>query len=82
MLLFAGNFSKDRRFLPTHWMCRCGVGREEEEHIKVTSCTLYQDILVKYSDLSEDNQLARFYAEVLDWRDKFDREEEERKKKQ
>ena len=29
MLPFAGNYSRDKRFLRTQWMCRCSQFREE-----------------------------------------------------
>ena len=68
---FAGNFSNDKRFLRTNWMCRCESERESEEHV-IKECTIYEDIRQDYEDLSDDIQLASFFTKVLKRRDLVD----------
>ena len=60
MVPLAGNFSRDKRFARTGWMCRCGGDRQEEQHI-LYSCPLYADIGEQYNDLCGDNQLVEFF---------------------
>ena len=43
MTEFAENFSKDKRFQRTNWLCRCGNERESEDHI-TKECLIYDDI--------------------------------------
>ena len=71
---FAGNFSHDRRFYKTNVMCRCRESREEEQHIMLGRCPMYQDIREKYSDLSDDSDLVKFFNEVLERRSELDGE--------
>ena len=66
--LFAGNYSNDKRFAKTHWLCKCGEEREEEPHFISGICKVYRDLTHKFSDLPNDNQLAQFFKEVLDRR--------------
>jgi hypothetical protein len=77
---WAGNFSNDRRFARTGWLCRCGGSVELQEHV-VTSCPMYGDLRDKYGDLREDANLAGFFREALARRDEYDREEKEKKEK-
>ena len=72
MLKLAGNFSHDKRFLKTNFLCRCGL-REEQEHIR-TSCPMYADIRAKYSNLDNDDVLVQFFRDVLERRDVIDDE--------
>ena len=75
MQKFAGNFSRDRRFEKTGWLCRCGLEREEVAHLTSGTCPTYMDIHEKYEDLSTDENLVRFFGEVLARRDALDLEE-------
>ena len=61
MTEFADNFGKDKRFLRTKWMCRCGDERESENHI-MKECPIYEDIRMQYEDLKDDMQLAHFFT--------------------
>ena len=79
MLALAGNYSRDNRFRRTGWLCLCGE-REEQEHI-LLHCSKYDDIREKYSDLSCDENIVRFFRDVLAKRDKV-REEEEKEEKE
>ena len=71
---FAGNYSNDRRFARNNWRCRCGE-REVEGHL--TRCPVYDDISLRYNDLSDDQQLMEFYQEVLRRRERLERLERE-----
>ena len=80
MLAIAGNFSKDRRFQRTDWLCRCGHW-EEQEHL-LRHCPLYDDIRSKYDELDSDESLVPFFQEVLDKRDKlYEKEKKDMEKK-
>ena len=59
---FAGNFSHDRTFARTGWLCRCGLAREEVAHLTSGTCPTYQDIFEKYDNLSCDDELVDFYS--------------------
>ena len=81
MTEFAENFSKDKRFFRTNWLCRCGDERESENHI-TKECLIYDDIRKEYEDLSDDIQLASFFAKVLERRDLVDDLDEGEKEKE
>ena len=53
MLKLSGNFSHDKRFMRTNFLCRCGL-REEQDYIR-TSCPMYADIRANYSNLDDDD---------------------------
>ena len=76
---FAGNYSNDRRFAGSNWRCRCGE-REVEGHL--TRCPVYDDISLRYNDLSDDQQLVKFYQEVLQRRERLERLEREEEEPQ
>ena len=76
LLPFAGNFSHDKRFAKTKWLCRCGV-KENESHITAGSCPIYEDIWQKRGDLRKDEDLVKFFSAVLERRSLLDRFEEE-----
>jgi hypothetical protein len=38
LLPFAGNYSHDRRFARTDWMCRCEESKEDEVHLSSGEC--------------------------------------------
>ena len=71
---FAGNYSKDKRFAKTNWLCRCG---EREEEVHLARCQVYSDITARYDNLEEDSQLVAYLREVLERRERLDRLEEE-----
>ena len=79
MLPIAGNFSRDRRFLRTGWLCLCGE-REEQEHI-MRHCKIYDDIRDKYGNMDNDDELVQFFRELLERRDNVRDEEEKRRKR-
>ena len=51
---FAGNYSNDRRFSSTEWLCRCEEAREEESHLTSGRCTLFGDLRERFGDLHDD----------------------------
>ena len=63
--LFSGNYSHDKRFEKTSWLCLCRQSREEEIHLISGQCQVYFDLKDKYSDLTEYDQLVPFFSDVL-----------------
>ena len=74
LLAFAGNFSHDRRFASTNWLCKCTEAREEEAHLTSGQCKVYGDLTDKYCDLTDENSLVQFFKEVLARREELDKE--------
>jgi hypothetical protein len=75
---FAGNFSHDKRFAKSQWLCRCREAREEEQHLLSGSCPVYGDIRARFGDLQEDGDLVNFFGEVLERREELEEEERSR----
>ena len=72
---FAGNYSNDKQFSKSNWLCRCG---EREQEVHLAKCQVYSDISARYADLEEeDSQLVTFLREVLQRRDLLERLERE-----
>ena len=63
---FAGNYSKDKRFMKSNWLCKCGNEREEESHIMSGNCEVYGDSQNNYPDLENDDELVKFFSKVLE----------------
>ena len=74
---FAGNFSHDRRYAKSNWLCQCKSVREEESHITSGSSKVYVDLMDQFGYLSYDQNLVVFFRSVLYRRE--DMEEEDRK---
>ena len=74
---FGGNYSKDKRFSRTEWMCRCAEEREEESHLMTGNCPVYGDLREKYGDLESDENLVSFFSEILARRDSLEEAERE-----
>ena len=70
---FAGNYSNDKRFQKSDWLCKCEKSREEESHLLSGQCTVYGDLTLKYSDLTSDDNLVGLFTEILARRDELDR---------
>jgi hypothetical protein len=70
---FAGNFSNDRRFAKTNWLCKCKQAREEELHLVSGQCPVYGDLTHKFSNLTDDNSLVQFFQDVLARREELDK---------
>jgi hypothetical protein len=66
---FAGNYSHDRRFADSQWLCKCLQSLEKESHILAGTCSVYGGLNKKYDNLDNDEQLINFFNEVLAMRD-------------
>ena len=66
---FAGNYSPDQRYKRSDWLCLCLESREDEAHLTSGQCTVYGDLALKYSDLTDDENLVELFSEVLARRD-------------
>ena len=71
---FAGNYSHDRRFAGSQWLCKCQEAREEEAHLLSGQCKVYGDLALQYSDFTNDDNLVQFFNDVLARRDQLDKE--------
>ena len=71
---FAGNFSHDKRFAKTDWLCRCLNAREDESHLKSGNCDVFGNIQENFGDLGKDENLVKFFTAVLALRDELDDE--------
>ena len=69
---FAGNYSHDRKFCRTDYLCRCHNSKETKHHLITEDCPTYQDIKDRYKNLESDEELISFFQEVLERRDKLD----------
>ena len=78
---FAGNYSNDRRYSHTNWLCRCRMYREEESHLLSGNCEVYGDIRRRYENLDDDANLVKFFNEVLQMRDDLEEKEKSDKLK-
>ena len=74
MQLFAGNYSHDRRFKNSDWLCLCKESREDESHLTSGQCKVYGDLSEKYTDLTNDESLVQFFSEVLARRDLLEKD--------
>ena len=72
---FAGNYSHDRKYAKSDWLCRCRRSSETESHLMSAGCPVYGDLIENFGDLTEDNNLVEFFKAVLDRRDTLDEEE-------
>ena len=72
---FAGNYSKDRRFGRTEWLCHCKEAKEEESHLISGNCEVYKEIWSKYDNLNDDMELVNFFNEILAKREEIDEKE-------
>ena len=72
LLPFAGNFSHDRRYAKTDWLCRCKTSREEEGHITSGNCQVYGGLRTQFGDLEDDENLVKFFQAVLDKREELE----------
>ena len=70
---FAGNYSHDRRFAGSQWLCKCREEREEEAHLLSGQCKVYGDLTLQYDDLTNDDNLVSFFNDVLARREELDK---------
>ena len=76
MMNFAGNFSRDRKFAKTDWLCKCRESKEYESHLLDGRCKVYGTIRSKYGEMKTEDDLVNFFSEVLEERDRLEDEEE------
>ena len=72
---FAGNYSHNRKFASTDWLCRCKGAKEEEGHIVTGDCPVYSDQRSQFGNLGQDKNLADFFRAVLDRRDSLEEQD-------
>ena len=56
-------------------MCRCAQEREEESHLIAGDCPVYGDIRENYPDMESDEDLVKFFTEVLARRERLEEED-------
>ena len=71
---FAGNYSHSNRF-KTNLMCKCALKKETESHLLYRKCPIYQDIREKFDSFEDDENLVKFFDEVLTRRDALEGED-------
>ena len=76
LLNFAGNYSGDRRFAKSNWLCRCKEEKENESHLLKGECKVYGKIRNKYGIICNEEDLVDFFGEVLQERERLEEEEE------
>ena len=72
---FAGNFSHDRRFARSDWLCRCRQAKESEKHILSGECEVYGDIRNEFNNLDDLDNLINFFDKILKKRDLLEEKE-------
>ena len=72
---FAGNYTHDRKYAKSDWLCRCRRSSETESHLMSGGCSVYGDLIENFGNLTEDNNLVQFFKAVLDRRETLDEEE-------
>ena len=70
---FAGNYSHDRRFEKSDWLCFCKEAREDESHLTSGQCKVYGDLCENFTDLTDDESLVQFFIDVLARRDMLEK---------
>ena len=73
---FAGNYSHDRRFAGSQWLCKCREEQEEEAHLLSGQCKVYGELTLQYDDLTNDDNLVNFFKllDMLARREELDKE--------
>ena len=76
LLQFAGNYKKDKRFAKTLWLCQCKTSIENESHLLEGNCRVYGPIRTNFGDIDTEEDLIRFFTEVLEERGRLEEEEQ------
>ena len=74
---FAGNYSHDKKYEKTGYLCKCQESRETESHLMTGKCLIYGDIREKYENFDSDEDLVKFFKEVLERRDELDQDDQD-----
>ena len=69
------------RIVQTSWICRCLEATEDENHLLSGNCDIYGNIRAKYDNLDDDENLVKFFNEILKRRDELDDKENTRDNK-
>ena len=69
---FAGNFSHDKWFSWTDWLCKCRKAQENENHLISGECEIYGEIREEFENLDDIENLTKFFDAVLKKRDQLD----------
>ena len=77
LLEFAGNYSNDRHFAKTQWLCWCKTRKEDESHLLEGNCSVYGQIRKKFGIIQSEESLIRFFSEVLEERERLEEAEEQ-----
>ena len=80
MQAFAGNYSHNKIYAKSNWLCLCLESREEESHLKSGDCKVYGDLTQQFSDLTCDENLADLFRQVLARRELLTKQTNEQKK--
>ena len=75
MRLFAVNFSDDRDFAPTNWLCICKDSKEEKGNIRSGRYEVNGDLKTAFGDLNKNCNLVDFFSAFLDRRGKLEEED-------
>ena len=70
------NYLKDKQFMKSNWLCKCGDEQEEESHPMSGNCEVYGDMRNNYPDLENDDELLKLFSKVLERRDILMKEDE------
>ena len=68
-----GNYLHSKKYAATNYLCRCNKAREDESHLTSGDCKVFGDLLDKFGDLSNYENLIKFSGEVLSRRDEIDK---------
>ena len=72
---FAGNFPNKNKFKISNWLCKCGLEKEQENHIIEGKCSAYKDIRERHENLEIDENLLEYFKEVMERRERQEEEE-------
>ena len=72
---FAGNYTHNKKYAKSDWLCRCQQSSESESHLMSGGCKVFGDLADNFGDLNEDSNLVSFFRAVLDRRDHLEEEE-------
>ena len=68
-----GNYLHSKKYAATNYLCRCNKARGDESHLTSGDCKVFGDLLDMFGDLSNDENLIKFFGKVLSWRDEIDK---------
>ena len=63
---FRENYSNNKRYARSGWLCKCKMAREEEGHLLSGKCTVYGDLTQNFSNLTDIDSLVQSFNQVLE----------------